>query len=182
VRVSDDGFIGLPPGMLPPIPDVNSGTVRRERPDRSNSGSGSSEIVFFPAVPGMPVPQAAAPDDDGATRVVERPTTWRLAVPGHGAVEVRGVLFIGRNPTAPAGHAGGELLAVNDESRSLSKTHAMLEVADGALWVHDLGSTNGVWVVREGDDATKVVPGQRAEVPAGSELELGDLVIGVGRG
>lgn len=180
--MSDDGFIGLPPGILPSVPDVNSGTVRRERPDRSSSGSGSAEIVFFPVVPGMPVSQPPAPDDDGATRVVERPETWRLAVPGHGTVVVRGLLFIGRNPSAPAGHPGGELLAVNDETRSLSKTHAMLEVADGALWVHDLGSTNGVWVVRAGDDASKVVPGQRAEVPAGTELELGDLVIGVSHG
>lgn len=206
--MSDDGFIGLPPGVVPSVPDPNSGTVRRERPDRTRSGA--DEIVFFPAVPGMPVapaeppvparapahsaapyapeaapqsaPEAAPQSAPDAAPQSAAPTVWRLTVPGHGTVPVRGVLFIGRNPSATPAAPHGELLAVNDETRSLSKTHAMLEVVEGALWVHDLGSTNGVWVVGPDDQAVRVEPGQRTAVPEGHELELGDLVIGVARG
>ena len=182
--MSDDGFIGLPPGIAPSTPDPNSGTVRRERPDRTRAGS--DEIVFFPAVPGMPAPTpepAPAVHDEiaEATRLTSRhsATTWRLVVPGHGTTPVQGVLFVGRNPSPTAGHPDAEVLAVNDEARSLSKTHAMLEVEEGVLWVHDLESTNGVWVVVAGEDPIEVVPGQRVTVPSGSDLELGDMVIQV---
>ena len=164
------------------MPDANSGTVRRERPDRSVA----EEIVFFPSVPGMPAPAPVPVEAEvvGATRVADAvsPSGWRLVVPGHGAVPVPAALFIGRNPSATAARPDGELLAVDDETRSLSKTHAMLELEGDALWVHDLGSTNGVWVVPRGEDARKVVPGQRAAVPSGCELELGDLIIRVERG
>jgi hypothetical protein len=189
VRVSDDGFIGLPPGMVPSTPDPNSGTVRRERPERPRSNA--DEIVFFPVVPGVPVPvpevaeeQEQEPENDDETRVVARHAApvWRLVIPGHGTVPVDGTLFLGRNPTATAGYPDAAILAINDEAKSLSKTHAMLELEGDVLWVHDLHSTNGVWIVAAGGDAVEVLPGQRAQVPAGGDLELGELAIQVEHG
>ena len=187
--MTDDGFIGLPPGMTPP---TDSGTVKRDRTDRQREKR--DEVVFFPVVPGVPAPRVVHPVEpvpvpaeldgaelDGAEldpAALHAPS-WRLDVPGHGAIPVGGVLFIGRNPSTTAAHPDGALLAVNDEARSLSKTHAMLEIDDGALWVHDLESTNGVWVVDPGEEAIEVIPGQRAPVPSGGTIELGDLVIQV---
>ncbi|WP_229671342.1 FHA domain-containing protein [Salinibacterium xinjiangense] len=71
---------------------------------------------------------------------------------------------------------------MDDPAKSVSKTHAMLEVDADGLWVLDLDSTNGVWVVPAGEGAIEVEPGQRVAVPAGADLELGDLVIQVERG
>jgi len=184
--VADEGFIGLPPGFVPSAPDHTSGTVKRERPERTRSGS--DDIVFFPAAPGVPVQPAPAaaeePAEDDATRVAARHAApaWRLVVPGYGPVPVEGTLFLGRNPVATAGHPDARVLAIADEAKSLSKTHAMLELDGDLLWVHDLDSTNGVWVVPVDGEAVEVVPGHRAPVPAGGDLELGDLVIQVEHG
>lgn len=185
--MSDDDLIGLPPGFTPPDPD--SGTVRRERTERPRSGE---DIVFFPTAPGMAPPPAAAPvvaptvaeHDDATVASIPRRAgaTWRLVLDGREPVTIDGTLFLGRNPVATAGHPGSRVLAVDDASKSVSKTHAMLELDAGELWVHDLDSTNGVWVVPLGGEAIEVVPGARAIVPAGSELELGDLVIQIERG
>ena len=234
----DDGFIGLPPGILPPSIDADSGTVRRDRPDRPRTAE-PDEIVFFPVVPGLPAPivpesppvapadEPVVPEDeptdvpaservpedvaptpaaplapshettepldglplepvDDATRVSSArrrsAPVWRLLIPGQGSVPVEGVLYLGRNPVAGAGHPGAHVLSVDDSAKSVSKTHAMLEVDAGALWVHDLDSTNGVWVVPQGEDAIEVLPGERVLVPAGSDLELGDLVVQVEHG
>ena len=194
----DDGFIGLPPGILPPTVDTDSGTVRRERPERTRSEP--DEIVFFPAVPGLvvapaepeieevpevePSVEAESAVDDETRAVASRHAapTWRLVIAGHGPVPVESTLFLGRHPVATAGHPGAHVLAVDDVAKSVSKTHAMLELDGGVLWVHDLDSTNGVWVVPAGEEAIEVVPGQRVAVPAGADLEIGDLVIQVEHG
>jgi len=187
----DDGFIGLPPGMEPPNVDTDSATIRRERTERVRE---AEPIVFFPAAPGAapPAPEVPAPvavppapvdtivpvDADPAAPRRAAPA-WRLHVPGHdGPVLVDGALFLGRNPAVPAGETGATL-AVDDPAKSVSKTHAVVDADARGLWVRDLDSTNGVWVVPAGEDATEVKPGERTPVPHGAELELGDFVIRV---
>ena len=107
---------------------------------------------------------------------------WYLVIEGREPVAIEGQLYLGRNPVAPADHPSARVLAVDDTAKSVSKTHAMLEVDADGLWVHDLDSTNGVWVVPAGEGATAVTPGQRIAVPAGADLELGDFVIQVEQG
>ena len=186
----DEGFIGLPPGMTAPV-DSTSGTIKRDRPERPRSDR--DEIVFFPAVPGEP-PATVAPTveepantptiDDATSISVSRHTAhgWRLVIKGREPVAVEGPLYLGRNPVAAPDHPQARVLAVDDAAKSVSKTHALLEVDPDGLWVHDLDSTNGVWVVPAGEDATEVTPGQRVRVPAGADLELGDLVIQIEHG
>jgi len=55
---------------------------------------------------------------------------------------------------------------VNDAS--LSREHAHVELLDGAVWVQDLGSTNGTWV-----DGERIE--QRAQVALGQSLALGSV-------
>lgn len=216
----DDGFIGLPPGV---VPNADSGTLRRDRTERPRGKR--DEIAFFPGAPGSAPPaptvkpapkvkpaappatvdETAHPDavpteTSGAETVVEVPAprpgiddatvvkssrraapTWRLVIGGL-QTTVEGMLYLGRKPVAGPTHPHAQLLMVDDEARSVSKTHAMLELDSGALWVHDLHSTNGVWVVPAGEDPIEVVPGERVKVPAGSELELGEFVIQIEHG
>ena len=185
--MSDEGFIGLPPGMSPPL---DSGTVRKDRPERTRAPR--EEITFFP-VGAAPVPAPVVPEpepvvdapeaeaaDAGETRMTvsrHAATAWRLTVPGHPApIAVSGRLFLGRSPSVVNGMTG-DLLAVDDPAKSVSKTHAMLELDGSGLWVSDLDSTNGVWVVPADGDAIEVVPGSRTAIPVGADLELGDFVI-----
>lgn len=183
--MSDDGFIGLPPGMTPPL---DSGTVRRDRPERTRSAR--EEITFFPVgvtpvVEPEPETRVSLDEAEEATRLSaarHAAPSWRLVVPGHpGPVPITGRLFLGRTPSPTPGTTG-DVLAVVDPAKSVSKTHAVLELDDAGLWVSDLDSTNGVWVVPPQGEPIEVVPGVRTAVTPGADLELGDFVIQVEHG
>ncbi|WP_029144967.1 RDD family protein [Microbacterium luticocti] len=83
---------------------------------------------------------------------------------------IHGRTVLGRNP---AGEDGAVVVAVRDETLSLSKTHFEMGVDATGVWVVDRHSTNGVVLVRNGRRAP-VVPGRRAPVRDGDRLEFGD--------
>jgi hypothetical protein len=180
VEVDPETFITLPPGVL------DSGTYRVANPRvvPQRSGHSKDDIVFFPTAPGVvatpspvgaPSKQPKTADESRSGRVVQQ---WCLVLPGGvGAKAVRGALFIGRNPARTRDWPVAELLPIIDPAKSLSKTHALLEVEADVLWVHDLDSTNGVFIVAQNGDTVEVKPGTRAAVPADSQLELGEYVI-----
>ena len=182
--VVDTGtFITLPPGI------VDSGTLRVSAPRVERVPTPAvepGEIVFFPVVPGIPVARIVVEADAGETRVAPKapaPATWRIILPRSGQiVPIAGALYIGRNPARTAERQDAELLAVDDPAKSLSKTHALLEVEDDVLWVHDLDSTNGIYIVEPDASVVDVEPGRRAAVPAGAELELGEYIVRVEHG
>lgn len=241
----DDGFIGMPPGIM------DSGTFKlppkAERPRTPQR----EEIVFVPTVPGMPVPPPTetppelsapapaptAPETADAVPAVPQapidaetaawskpvshetqraipdpadspyaapvvppvvppvpspadftppaapalaPAVWRLVLADGSEATVERAVIVGRNPVTFDQWPGAVLLPVADTTQSVSKTHAAFEVDDSGLWVHDLNSTNGVWVVH-GEDVTEAAPGRRVRVPEGSSVELGDYVLKVVR-
>jgi hypothetical protein len=201
-------FITLPPGIV----DSATHRVANPRvvtpPAVQQEDEDDSEIVFFPVVPGMPVvtpapagvstewPAPAAPAavqlgapedaDAGETRISpsrHAQPRWRLVLPGGAQVAtVTGTVLIGRNPARPAAWQQAELLPVVDPAKSVSKTHAALEIIDGLLWVTDLDSSNGVFIVPADGDAIEASPGVRVAVPAGADLELGDYIIQIEHG
>ena len=184
-------FISLPPGIA-----LDSGTYKmpaRTPPTREPA----PDIVFVPTVigatPVLPTPVAEPAPVAEPTEAPAPPTApvavspiapasapvWKLRLPDGGAtVALDAAVLIGRNPAASADWPQATLLPVVDLTKSVSKTHALLEVDGGALWVHDLDSTNGVYIV-VGDDVVEAVPGTRSAVPEGSDLELGEFVMRV---
>jgi hypothetical protein len=124
----------------------------------------SDKVVFFPATPGAPRSVGAG---------------WRLVLADGSDVPVDRAMFLGRNPARTDDRPGAALVPIDDPARSLSKTHALLELDAGTLWVHDLDSTNGVAVVAPGQDPVLVEPGQRAAVIADAELRLGSYILTV---
>lgn len=98
--------------------------------------------------------------DDGAERVVER------------------AVVVGRNPSAP----GDELLFVlRDETRSVSKTHLLVDGTGDEVIVTDLGSTNGSTILREDGSREHLVPSSPTVLPAGAQVTLGDRTLSVER-
>ena len=87
-------------------------------------------------------------------------------------VAVTGPLLIGRDPD-PASAPGAEPHRLLDESRSLSKTHALLTPTAHGLEVVDRGSTNGSAVVRAGVE-TAAVAGVALSAAVGDTVRLGD--------
>ena len=67
-----------------------------------------------------------------------------------------------------------QLFAWPDLSRSLSKTHALLEWSGTVLWVTDLHSANGSVLVNPDGDRQPLVPGIRGAATVGWTVELGD--------
>src|SRR5688572_12330393 len=63
----------------------------------------------------------------------------------------------------------GPECAIQSKDQRVSRQHARFFVDQGALWVEDLGSSNGVYV-----GPNKV---QRAPVPTGEIILVGSLVI-----
>lgn len=121
------------------------------------------------ALPPAAVPAAAAttPQDGPLTLVLDSGQR----------VSLNGGLLIGRNPSNAVGSIQHELLALPDLSRTLSKTHALIEWAGGEIWVTDLGSTNGTALLgtAETEAMGEALPaGIRTPVPERWTLALGD--------
>ncbi|HZL74869.1 MAG TPA: RDD family protein [Propionibacteriaceae bacterium] len=92
-------------------------------------------------------------------------------------------LLIGRSPEnnrvaeqRGATPATGELplLALADLSRTLSKTHALLEWSGSVLWVTDLHSANGSVLISPDGERRPLVPGIRGPAAIGWTVECGN--------
>lgn len=170
-------LITLPPGI------VDSATYRI-----SQQRSPKPEEVFFPgAGPGVPASasEPAPGTIDGATRVTvgrRSAPAWRLTLPGAQEVLVERTTLVGRDPAQNEQWPDALLLPITDDGKTVSKTHAVLELsASGQLIVHDLDSTNGVWVTAPGGDDVEVLPGAPAIVEHGAEVSFGQFTVAVER-
>ena len=95
---------------------------------------------------------------------------------------IRAATLLGRQPTAQGGENTDELLAVDDGSRTISKTHARLEWRDGELWITDRQSANGTIVDRPGQNPVYLTAGQPYQLIDGDVLRLGDMTFTVSMG
>lgn len=162
------GVISFVPGVSDaerldaPAPEPPAGLPTVDAPIAAHPAPGAPRTSGVPPivegiaetrVPTGELPPARLLWDDGT----------RLAVYGR-------TLF-GRNP---APETGAMVLPVRDETLSLSKTHfELIPGEDGALWVVDRHSTNGVALRRDGH-AERLAPGERTRVRRGDVLEFGD--------
>ncbi|MGN6274012.1 MAG: FHA domain-containing protein [Protaetiibacter sp.] len=173
-EADDIVFVPVTPGM--PVPPVEAVPPAVDTATEATSAPAAASVA--PSVAPAAAPLAAAPHVQSPSPTARAATSWTLVLADGSEVPVHGVLLLGRNPAPFPEWPSAHLLAVADSTQSVSKTHAAFEVDDSGLWVHDLGSTNGVWVVR-GDDVTEVSPGRRVNVRTGSTIELGDYMLGV---
>ncbi|GGD90022.1 RDD family protein [Microbacterium murale] len=88
------------------------------------------------------------------------------------SVPVTEPLLFGRNPDA-ALHPGARAVPLDDESKSLSKTHLLVRPVDGGLEVTDCGSTNGSGLARAGVEYV-IDAGVPVVTVEGDTIRLGD--------
>ncbi|BDZ50318.1 hypothetical protein GCM10025867_25590 [Frondihabitans sucicola] len=110
---------------------------------------------------------ASAAEVSGPTYV-----SARLVFDSGDEVVIRHPLLVGRNPETDA--RGTAVHALPDLSRSLSRTHALLDWRDGLLWVTDLNTTNGSAIVDADGGVRPLVPGLRTAASVGWRVELGE--------
>lgn len=110
-----------------------------------------------------------------------RTRTVVLALDSGVRLEVETSLLLGRTPVNPDG-AEHPVYAWPDLSRSMSKTHALLEWDGSILWVTDLDSSNGTRLVGPDDRVQPLVAGLRGPAGPGWTVRFGDrsLVVHAG--
>jgi hypothetical protein len=165
----------VPPSILPPPPVVAPPAPTRAPTPPVAPASVPSQPwapLDRPPVAAPPVVPAAdpsAPDDSGdeldRTVVVDRRPTvpWQLIVDDGPTFRLAGSrVVLGRRPGGTA--IGSQEIAVPDPTRTLSKVHARLDLADGVWTVTDLDATNGVVVIGPDGSESLLDPGASAVV------------------
>ncbi len=82
--------------------------------------------------------------------------------------------IVGRNPVRPGGDALSQLIAIDDPSQSVSKTHFALGIETDGMWVEDRHSINGTVVIRPDGTRLPLEGGVRSPLRRGDILQFGD--------
>lgn len=90
-----------------------------------------------------------------------------------------GGALIGRRPTADPGENVELTVAVDDEPKSVSRTHLRVEWNDDGLWATDRASSNGTRVERAQEVPHDLIPWQPFQLHDGDVAELGDVRVTV---
>ena len=104
---------------------------------------------------------------------------WTVKINGVDRISVKPgeCVEIGRKPLRPLADDGNTRLDVADQTKSMSKRHAMFTVkSNGTASVRDLGSTNGSYVVRENDDLLRLPANVEFLLPTSPmRMQFGDV-------
>jgi hypothetical protein len=151
----------------------------------------SPPLTAAPAIPQMAtvpeateLPHVPAVELDETTKVVTRiprgNPTWIINSDGLSRTPISAPVSLGRDPRS-SGSAGESLISVPATEWTVSKTHARMHALDGVLYITDLDSTNGTFLIDEHDNMVQCAPNVATVVPMGSGIELGAYGIVVDR-
>lgn len=170
-----------PTELLPPPPPPPAATEPPPPPAPSPAAPlappvhGTTSAVADPEVT---TPQTDDALDDATRKVPRRPRaarTWELVFPDGSTMPVSAMVFVGRDPASDI--SGAQFAIVPDSERLVSKTHAMFDVRDGTLFVTDLHSANGTFLLAPNGEETQSEPDAPTAMGAGWEVELGSYPI-----
>ncbi|WP_448810347.1 FHA domain-containing protein [Agromyces bauzanensis] len=177
-------FIVPPPGLIP--------AAQPDEPERTVQDVRSRTLPAFSPPPGLVPPSAlpraaGRPAPEDREKRIEAPTpnpvdgAWRLRGPGGLEVLLLRPVVLGRDPSPDPGRPDAAVIRLEDPARSVSKTHARIEVVDGRATITDLSSTNGTRVLTPDGEARELDPGRPVEAPSGSTVLLGELAVRLDR-
>jgi len=131
---------------------------------------GQSAALTPPATGPRPVVTIGQTEESGAD---SEATGWRAVLDDGRALEITGLVLLGRNPQPRPGEDDAELVKIADDTRTVSKTHLALSVDPDGLAVMDRGSTNGSTVTDTRGDSTMCQAGMPLRVADGSIVSFG---------
>jgi hypothetical protein len=170
--------IGMPPGM-----DLSLDTV----PSSDNAAPVPvAKPEFGPAPTPFGRPPLPAPSTAAAPATAPAPVTPpapaanpRLVLPDGTVLPLSQGLIVGRDPQHQDGYGVSALAPLHDIERSVSKTHAVLGVSEGRVWIIDLNSTNGTFVVSPNGTLTPCPPEVATPLEPGADIRFGEYRVRV---
>ena len=178
----------------PAAPTQASSHAAPARPQGAPAVSAQASSRTAPARPqGAPAtpptrqrPVAAPPQ--GAPRSAPRPAAAKPAASANGAhtgllldtgqsIPVDRTIVLGRAPSPVS--PGDVPIPVDDQTRSLSRTHVRITPTASGISIVDMNSANGTRARTPNGRTHTLVPGQPLELPLNSQLLLGERLISV---
>lgn len=189
-----------PRGAAPGTPGADRSAEPAPSPSASAAPAapaaptGSTPAALTASAPAAPAPAAHAPAASASAAATAQPAAPEsaasaaatpavravLRLDNGNRVEVRGATLIGRAPAPVAGEGAVQLVAVADDTRSVSKTHLAILPARRGVLVIDRGSMNGSAIARDGSELP-LTPGDPAPVQVGDVVRFGDRTLTVER-
>ena len=182
---------------------ADAGTVRHERsasvqaPEQSRTGvsrRGAGSVPEAPAPVSSPAagvsrsPLTPVPDASAQTATPSLPSASSAApalsvrlVPllGGNPILIHEPTVVGRDPDNISAYPGAERVALDDPTRSVSKTHAAIFPLLDGVWVTDLHSTNGTRVEYRDGRNVEAVPDKALSALEGSTIYFGRIAFKV---
>lgn len=154
--------------LIDSVPDFSSPVVP--------AAAAAASVVLDEQRAETPAAQPADDDDDMDATVIagRRNKAWVFETESGQRVPLSAELvLLGRNPAPLDEHPDAQLITVRDAGRTVSKTHASVQL-QGAAWViTDLNSTNGVYVLDAEGAENELEPGVATEIAG--RFVLGEL-------
>jgi len=101
-------------------------------------------------------------------------TTWTLVLDTGDALEVSGLVLIGRDPSPQPDEVAGHLVLITDDGLSVSRTHMACALDADRFWVQDRASTNGVAIQYDSGKRQPCEPGAWVHVQGPAKIYYGD--------
>lgn len=166
------------PGAPAPASGMVTGTPFTARADAAPLPPAADVASAAPVAPvaapaSAPSMPASAESASASVAAAASPVRVVLVLDSGARIEVRATTLIGRAPSPAAGEGAVQLARIDDETRSVSKTHLAIQIARRGAMVVDRASTNGSALVREGVE-TMLLPGHPVELRTDDIVNFGD--------
>ena len=173
--------------VAPPAPTARFSAPTPQPPAREASAEAPPAEVEAPRPPEPALPTTALPTTapKPAATATNSTTASAPASASYAAllldtgqsIPVNRTIVLGRAPSPQ--RATDSPIPVEDQTRSLSRTHVRIAPSEGGITIEDLNSANGTRARSPNGQTHTLVPGQPIELPMNSQLLLGERLISV---
>lgn len=168
--------------VAPPAPTARFSAPTPQPPAREASAEAPPAEVEAPRPPEPAVPttapKPAATATNGTTASAPASASYAALLLDTGqSIPVNRTIVLGRAPSPQ--RATDSPIPVEDQTRSLSRTHVRIAPSEGGITIEDLNSANGTRARSPNGQTHTLVPGQPIELPMNSQLLLGERLISV---
>ena len=175
--------------VAPPAPTARFSAPMPQPPAREASAEAPPAEVEAPrppepavptTAPALPTtaPKPAATATNSTTASAPASASYAALLLDTGqSIPVNRTIVLGRAPSPQ--RATDSPIPVEDQTRSLSRTHVRIAPSEGGITIEDLNSANGTRARSPNGQTHTLVPGQPIELPMNSQLLLGERLISV---